>query len=207
MHESTLLFYFFLFFRCPWCNGYRHRKWTRRHEFKSWTKLIAFHIALIPLGKVWIQLFSLQLWVNSRADWVLQPWWSLGERKLWIQTSKTPLKIDLVTYPARVNRINQHLCTGWMWDKVNFNQIIISLNSKFSFSYISYLTRAKGANCRRENNWIHTFPKSISALWGFELVMQCLFPSTITFTLHHISCMCEQVWVRTRVCMFVYACM
>ena len=26
------------------------------------------HIALIPLGKVWIQLVSLQLWVNSRAD-------------------------------------------------------------------------------------------------------------------------------------------
>ncbi len=54
--------------RCPWCNGYRHRKWTRRHEFKSWTRLIAFHIALIPLGKVLIQLFSLQLWVNSRTD-------------------------------------------------------------------------------------------------------------------------------------------
>ena len=36
---------------CPWCNGYRRRKWTRRHEFKSWTRLIAFHIALIPLGK------------------------------------------------------------------------------------------------------------------------------------------------------------
>ena len=30
--------------------------------------LITFHMALIPLGKVWIQLFSLQLWVNSRAD-------------------------------------------------------------------------------------------------------------------------------------------
>ena len=38
------------------------------HEFKSWTRLIAFHIALIPLGKVWIQLFSLQLWLNSRRD-------------------------------------------------------------------------------------------------------------------------------------------
>ena len=37
---------------CPWGNGYRRRKWTRRHEFKSWTRLIAFHIALIPLGKV-----------------------------------------------------------------------------------------------------------------------------------------------------------
>ena len=38
--------------RCPWCEGYRRRKWTRRHEFKSWTRLIAFHIALKPLGKV-----------------------------------------------------------------------------------------------------------------------------------------------------------
>ena len=49
-------------------NCYCRRKWTRRHEFKSWTRLIVFHIALIPLGKVWIQLFSLQLWVNSRTD-------------------------------------------------------------------------------------------------------------------------------------------
>ena len=40
---------------------------------QTWTRLIAFHIALIPLGKVWIQLFSLQLWVNSRTDLVLQP--------------------------------------------------------------------------------------------------------------------------------------
>ena len=29
-----------------------HRIWTRRYEFNSWTRLIAFHIALIPLGKV-----------------------------------------------------------------------------------------------------------------------------------------------------------
>ena len=50
------------------CSRYRRRKWTRRHEFKSSTRLIAFHIALIPLGKVWIQLFSLQLRVNSRTD-------------------------------------------------------------------------------------------------------------------------------------------
>ena len=35
--------------------------------------LIAFHIALITLRKVLIQLFSIQLWVNSRADYVLQP--------------------------------------------------------------------------------------------------------------------------------------
>ena len=50
------IFTWFLW-RCLWCNGYYRRKWTRRHEFKSWTRLIAYHIALIPLGKVWIQLF------------------------------------------------------------------------------------------------------------------------------------------------------
>ena len=36
----------------PWCNSYRRWNWTRRYEFKSWTRLIAFHIAIIPLGKV-----------------------------------------------------------------------------------------------------------------------------------------------------------
>ena len=39
----------------------------------------------------------------------------------------------------------------------------------------------------RENNWIHTFPKSISAMWnaispGFELVSPCPIPATITIT-------------------------
>ena len=28
-----------------------------------------FPIVLIPLGKTWIQLFSLQLWLNSTANW------------------------------------------------------------------------------------------------------------------------------------------
>ena len=67
IRRKVLAIYNF-FSRCPWCNVYRRRKWTQQHEFNSWTSLIAFHIALILLGKVWIQLFSLQLWVNSRAD-------------------------------------------------------------------------------------------------------------------------------------------
>ena len=71
--ETEMVHYFEM--RYSWCNSYRHRKWTRPQEFKSWTRLIAFHITLIPLGKVWIQLFSLQLWVNSREGWVLQPLW------------------------------------------------------------------------------------------------------------------------------------
>ena len=35
---------------CVWCNGYRRRKWTRRPEFKSWTRLITFH-STNTLGK------------------------------------------------------------------------------------------------------------------------------------------------------------
>ena len=27
--------------RYPWCNGYRRRNWTRRHEFISWTDCIS----------------------------------------------------------------------------------------------------------------------------------------------------------------------
>ena len=40
----------------------------------NWKLLFAFHFKLIPLGKAWIRLFSPQLWVNSRADWVLKLW-------------------------------------------------------------------------------------------------------------------------------------
>ena len=92
--------------RCSqWCNAYCRQKWTRRHEFKSWTKLIAFHIALIPLGKVWIQLFSLHLWVNRRADWVLQ---SRRRKTLNLNLLKICLKIKLVSYPARVEGLGKY---------------------------------------------------------------------------------------------------
>ena len=37
-----------VYWRCLWYNGYRRRKWTRRCGFKSWPRLIVFHIALIP---------------------------------------------------------------------------------------------------------------------------------------------------------------
>ena len=100
--------------RCPWCNGYRRRKWTRRHEFKSWSRLIAFHIALIPLGKVWIQLFSLQLRVNSRTDW----FFSLGEAtSLENSEFKLRLKIDLVSYPARAEGLVNMIRGVCIWQK------------------------------------------------------------------------------------------
>ena len=41
---------------------------VRRHEFKSLMRLIVFHISQMPLEKIWINQFSFQLLVNSRAD-------------------------------------------------------------------------------------------------------------------------------------------
>ena len=88
------------------CNGgargvtsYRRRKWglAARVQILDLTDCIST-IALRPLRKVWMQLFSLQLWVNSRTElWVLQLWW--GNKsipgKLWTQTSHTQLRLTI----------------------------------------------------------------------------------------------------------------
>ena len=87
-----------------WCNGYCRRKWIRRHEFKSWTRLIAFHIALIPLGKVRIQLFSLQQWVNSRnrlGSSALVRQLVQEKENSEFKPVKLRFNIDLVSYPTR----------------------------------------------------------------------------------------------------------
>ena len=52
-------------------NDYCHRKWTPWPEFKSGMRLFEFCIALKPMENVWIKLFSMRLWVNSRANWAL----------------------------------------------------------------------------------------------------------------------------------------
>ena len=50
------------------CNSGRHKAWTQRYEFKSWTRLFAFNIALIYLGKdVYLTIVS-PVWENSNAD-------------------------------------------------------------------------------------------------------------------------------------------
>ena len=41
-----------------WCNGYHKIKWTRRTDFKSWTRLFAFHFILMLLLKGMNPFFS-----------------------------------------------------------------------------------------------------------------------------------------------------
>ena len=68
--------------RCPkrclmessWSSCHRRRKKTRIHEFKSWTRLFAFHGTLIPLERYESNFFSFQQRVICRADWALYIW-------------------------------------------------------------------------------------------------------------------------------------
>ena len=62
-----------------------------------------------------------------------------------------------------------------------FKRSLTGLNSEFSFSYTSCLTKAEEPSLPfyfnhiwRENNWIHTFPKGISAMWNAISLVQDL---------------------------------
>ena len=75
--------------------------------------LIAFHITLIPLEKVWIQLLSLQLWVNSRTDCYVLTFWP-GQKcySRW----RTGRKWHILKAVMRGNRVGGN----WLmkWDEV-----------------------------------------------------------------------------------------
>ena len=54
--------------------------------------LFAFYITLIPLPKLKIQLFSVQLWVNSSVDMALQPRQQVEEKE---NSEFKPIKLHL----------------------------------------------------------------------------------------------------------------
>ena len=59
----------YIFFYCSNETSYNTKLFLRGRIY--WIALFEFHIVLIPLGRIRIQLISLQLWVNSKADWAL----------------------------------------------------------------------------------------------------------------------------------------
>ena len=59
-------------------NGYFCRKWTLWLKFKFWMRLFAFCIMLIHLRNT---LYSIQLWINSRADCALECWYGNQSRR------------------------------------------------------------------------------------------------------------------------------
>ena len=164
--------------RCPWCNGYRRRKWTRRHEFKSWTRLIAFHIALIPLGKVWIQLFSLQLWMNSRRDYSYNysyvvflwrcPWCNGYRRRIWTRRHEFKSWTRLIAFHIAL------IPLGKVWIKLFSLQLWMNSRTDYSYnySYMVFLWRCPWCNGYRRRKWTrrHEF-KSWTRLIAFHIAL------------------------------------
>ena len=52
IHDGGMTRWWWWWWWC--CNGNAQKKWTRRHKFKSWTRLLAYHVVLMSLGKVCI---------------------------------------------------------------------------------------------------------------------------------------------------------
>ena len=73
---------------------YHLRKWTWQPPVQILDKAVCVSLHANALGKgINPFLFLSQLWVNSRTDWAFSLGLAtgLGEGKLWIHTSSTPL--------------------------------------------------------------------------------------------------------------------
>ena len=66
MKEIFIVFSRLLYSIYPFCNKDREELGYQNSYPKK--DFFSFHIVLIPLRKVCIQLFSLQQWINSRAE-------------------------------------------------------------------------------------------------------------------------------------------
>ena len=112
--------------------GHPHEKWNRRHEFKSWTKLFPFHFALMPLGKAWIHLFSLNCGHIGFS--------SLGkannqkEEKSWIQTASELSLCHILPEAEGLGRYI-HKTTSMEWPHYSSNSLQLILRQ----SSIKYL--------------------------------------------------------------------
>ena len=98
--------------RYAWHNGHHLMKWNQHTEFKSWLMLLMFHFALIPSGERYDYLFSRQL-LQQNGFFSFGKMTSLGERKLCIQTSCSPLKkltlCHILLVVAEQGGVNTHI--------------------------------------------------------------------------------------------------
>ena len=99
-------------------------KWLLYITNNTIKHLFGFHIALIPIGKVWIQLFPLQQLVNSWAIgfFILCVTICLEEGTVWIHSRYTPLnltdKMKSSFFQAAVVLILLYRCTTWTLTKL-----------------------------------------------------------------------------------------
>ena len=90
--------------------------------------------------KIWILLFFLQLWVNSRVDWALQPWYgNLSRRK----TVQLCLKINLVLHPVCAVGLGKYIYVIFIFipSKCDFKWIFFKSNIIFALQKVLSLIK------------------------------------------------------------------
>ena len=117
---------------CSKWNCYHYRTWNWWSEFKSWMRLLVFHISLMLLCKVWIHLYALQLWVNSRANWVLVTVYGNQSRRRKILNSNKLCSAKKVLHLAHTQKeLGKHTATLY----ASFNAFLNVWLNFFKFIY------------------------------------------------------------------------
>ena len=130
-------------------NSYRYMKWTQRAKFKLSTKLLAFHLMLIILGKAWTHLFSFSYDQTAVSillvGWLVWEWsWiqikNLGvfgimKRILLVQASVKILTDLMAKFEGTYDEAEIYHRKGWVWYDTRsiFKLSTLSLNSGFCF--------------------------------------------------------------------------
>ena len=112
---------------------------------------------------------------------------------------------------------------AWCDARSIFKWSLTYLNSDFSSPRPVAILKLKNnatllfIQIRRENSWIHTFPKGICALWNANSLVQVLksVPTTETITsrtlptytpiyMYIYACLCVYIYIYMCVCAYMY---
>ena len=113
------------------CNGYHHWKRMQWTKFKSWTRPFAFHMALILLRKVWIQLFSFQLQYSRFEFFNLCAW--TGWKLIPVITSNSYQLHSTHLWQTRAtSSLSSFSSSEWTFLCLLWKRICVNHSSKFA---------------------------------------------------------------------------
>ena len=168
------------------CNGYCHRKRTQRLKYKFWARMVAFHIVLIHLEKVWIQLYSLLLWVNNWANQALNFGKAVTERKSLNSTLLNSLKLRLYHILFRQRNCMHVTFLSYISRKVDKPN---TYNNRFNSDISFFIQRRTSSDSSSLNKEWNITTKPILSVWFIHFfIMSDLTKSTIIHIYIYIKC-------------------
>ena len=132
-------------------------KWFQQPEFRIWTRLFAFPIVLMPMGKIWFKLFFFQPWENSWANWALYPWYgNCSRRKTWRGMGFTRLFLLMTCYTRSVSMTKPTYRTSEV-SKINISCICFLYILYCQYIYIYIQTHTHTHTHTHTNIYIYVY--------------------------------------------------